>query len=90
MIKKYIGFLLAAAILGLLVVTVLHHDSYRSMVWDGDPVRSAQPAAPSAAAHTPVRQPVSAPAQPAESPSVEPAGQAVAGEPAADSLQVEE
>lgn len=90
MIKKYIGFLLAAAILGLLVVTVLHHDSYRSMVWDGNPVPSAQPAAPSAAGPTPVRQPVTAPAQPADSLSVEPAGPTVAGEPAADSLQVEE
>ena len=35
MIKKIFGMLAAAAILALLVLTVLHHDNYRSMIRDG-------------------------------------------------------
>lgn len=99
MIKKIFGMLLAAAILALLVLTVLHHDNYRSMIWDGadfGPAAAvAEPVAEPVAASEntgpgPDRQSCVAPVQPAESPAVEPAGQAVAGEPAADSLQVKE
>ena len=102
MIKKIFGMLLAAAILALLVLTVLHHDNYRSMIWDGADF------GPAAAVAEPVAEPVAAsentgpgpdrqscaprppPAQPAESLSVEPAGLAGEGVPAADSLRVKE
>lgn len=90
MIKKYIGFLLAAAILGILVMTVLHHDNYRSMVWDGNTAREVPAAAVSGAGHTPARQPVSAPAEPAESSVDESAAPAQEGASAADSLRMKE
>lgn len=99
MIKKIFGMLLAAAILALLVLTVLHHDNYRSMIWDGadfgpaaavaepvaEPVAASENAGPG-----PDRQSGAAPVQPAESLSVEPAGLAGEGVPAADSLPVKE
>lgn len=99
MIKKIFGMLVAAAILALLVLTVLHHDNYRSMIWDGADF------GPAAAVAEPVAEPVAAsentgpgldrqsgaaPAQPAESLAVEPAGLAGEGVPAADSLRVKE
>lgn len=99
MIKKIFGMLLAAAILALLVLTVLHHDNYRSMIWDGADF------GPAAAVVAPVAEPVAAsentgpgpdrqsgvaPVQPAESLAVEPAGLAGEGVPAADSLRVKE
>lgn len=99
MIKKIFGMLLAAAILALLVLTVLHHDNYRSMIWDGadfGPAAAvAEPVAEPVAASEntdpgPDRQSGAAPAQPAESLSVEPAGLAGEGVPAADSLRVKE
>lgn len=99
MIKKIFGMLLAAAILALLVLTVLHHDNYRSMIWDGSDFGPAAAvvapvAVPVAASENtgpgPDRQSGAAPAQPAESLSVEPAGLAGEGVPAADSLRVKE
>ena len=54
MIKKIFGMLLAAAILALLVLTVLHHDNYRSMIWDGADF------GPAAAVAEPVAEPVAA------------------------------
>lgn len=99
MIKKIFGMLVAAAILALLVLTVLHHDNYRSMIWDGadfGPAAAvAEPVAEPVAASEntspgPDRQSGAAPAQPAESLSVEPAGLAGEGVPAADSLRVKE
>lgn len=99
MIKKIFGMLLAAAILALLVLTVLHHDNYRSMIWDGADF------GPAAAVAEPVAEPVAAsentgpgpdwqsgaaPAQPAESLSVESVAPAEAGASAADSLPVKE
>ncbi|HJC52709.1 MAG TPA: hypothetical protein H9933_05110 [Candidatus Alistipes merdavium] len=95
MIKKIFGVLAAAAILALLVLTVLHHDNYRSMIWDGaDFGPAAAVAEPVAASENtgpgPDRQSGAAPAQPAESLSVEPAGLAGEGVPAADSLRVKE
>lgn len=95
MIKKIFGMLVAAAILALLVLTVLHHDNYRSMIRDGaDFGPAAAVAEPVAASENtgpvPDRQSGAAPAQPAESLSVEPAGLAGEGVPAADSLRVKE
>lgn len=95
MIKKIFGMLAAAAILALLVLTVLHHDNYRSMIRDGaDFGPAAAVAEPVAASENtgpgPDRQSGAAPAQPAESLSVEPAGLAGEGVPAADSLRVKE
>lgn len=99
MIKKIFGMLAAAAILALLVLTVLHHDNYRSMIWTGadfGPAAAvAEPVAEPVAASEntspgPDRQSGAAPAQPAESLSVEPAGLAGEGVPAADSLRVKE
>ena len=99
MIKKIFGMLLAAAILALLVLTVLHHDNYRSMIWDGadfGPAAAvAEPVAEPVAASEntgpgPDRQSGVAPVQPAESLSVEPAGLAGEGVPAAHSLRVKE
>lgn len=99
MIKKIFGMLLAAAILALLVLTVLHHDNYRSMIWDGadfgpDAAVAEPVAEPVAASENtgpgPDRQSGVAPAQPAESLAVEPAGLAGEGVPAADSLRVKE
>lgn len=95
MIKKIFGVLAAAAILALLVLTVLHHDNYRSMIWDGaDFGPAAAVAEPVAASENtgpgPDRQSGAAPVQPAESLSVEPAGLAGEGVPAADSLRVKE
>jgi len=99
MIKKIFGMLLAAAILALLVLTVLHHDNYRSMIWDGadfGPAAAvAEPVAEPVAASEntgpgPDRQSGVAPVQPAESLAVEPAGLAGEGVPAADSLRVKE
>lgn len=99
MIKKIFGMLLAAAILALLVLTVLHHDNYRSMIWDGADF------GPAAAVAEPVAEPVAvsentdpgpdrqsgaAPAQPAESLAVESVAPAEAGASAADSLPVKE
>lgn len=54
MIKKIFGMLAAAAILALLVLTVLHHDNYRSMIWDGADF------GPAAAVAEPVAAPVAA------------------------------
>ena len=54
MIKKIFGMLAAAAILALLVLTVLHHDNYRSMIWDGADF------GPAAAVAEPVAEPVAA------------------------------
>lgn len=99
MIKKIFGMLAAAAILALLVLTVLHHDNYRSMIRDGAdfgpaaavvapvavPVAASENAGPGSD-----RQSGAAPAQPAESLSVEPAGLTGEGVPAADSLRVKE
>lgn len=95
MIKKIFGMLAAAAILALLVLTVLHHDNYRSMIRDGadfgpaaavaEPVAASENAGPG-----PDRQSGAAPVQPAESLSVEPAGLAGEGASAADSLPVKE
>ena len=91
--------LVAASILALWVVSVLHHDSYRSMIRDGADFGPAGAvvalvAAPVAASENagpgPDRQSGAAPAQPAESLSVEPAGLAGEGVPAADSLRVKE
>lgn len=99
MIKKIFGMLAAAAILALLVLTVLHHDNYRSMIWDGadfGPAAAvAEPVAEPVAASEntgpgPDRQSGVAPVQPAESLFVEPAGLAGEGVPAADSLRVKE
>ena len=91
MIKKIFGMLAAAAILALLVLTVLHHDNYRSMIWDGADFGPAAPVAASEnAGPGPDRQSGAAPVQPAESLSVEPAGLAGEGVPAADSLRVKE
>ncbi len=95
MIKKIFGMLLAAAILALLVLTLLHHDNYRSMIRDGaDFGPAAAVAEPVAASENtgpgPDRQSGVAPVQPAESLSVEPAGLAGEGVPAADSLRVKE
>lgn len=95
MIKKIFGMLLAAAILALLVLTVLHHDNYRSMIRDGaDFGPAAAVAEPVAASENtgpgPDRQSGAAPVQPAESLSVEPAGLAGEGASAADSLPVKE
>ena len=95
MIKKIFGMLVAAAILALLVLTVLHHDNYRSMIRDGaDFGPAAAVAEPVAASENtgpgPDRQSGVAPAQPAESLAVEPAGLAGEGVPAADSLRVKE
>ncbi len=95
MIKKIFGMLAAAAILALLVLTVLHHDNYRSMIRDGaDFGPAAAVAEPVAASENtgpgPDRQSGAAPVQPAESLSVEPAGLAGEGVPAADSLRVKE
>lgn len=99
MIKKIFGMLVAAAILALLVLTVLHHDNYRSMIWDGadfGPAAAvAEPVAEPVAASEntgpgPDRQSGVAPAQPAESLAVEPAGLAGEGVPAADTLRVKE
>lgn len=95
MIKKIFGMLVAAAILALLVLTVLHHDNYRSMIRDGaDFGPAAAVAEPVAASENtgpgPDRQSGAAPVQPAESLSVEPAGLAGEGVPAADSLRVKE
>lgn len=99
MIKKIFGMLAAAAILALLVQTVLHHDNYRSMIRDGSDFGPAAAvvapvAVPVAASENtgpgPDRQSGAAPAQPAESLSVEPAGLAGEGVPAADSLRVKE
>ena len=95
MIKKIFGMLAAAAILALLVLTVLHHDNYRSMIRDGaDYGPAAAVAEPVAASENtgpgPDRQSGAAPVQPAESLSVEPAGLAGEGVPAADSLRVKE
>ncbi len=99
MIKKIFGMLAAAAILALLVLTVLHHDNYRSMIWDGadfGPAAAvAEPVAEPVAASEntgpgPDRQSGVAPAQPAESLAVESAGLAGEGVPAADSLRVKE
>lgn len=99
MIKKIFGMLAAAAILALLVLTVLHHDNYRSMIWDGadfGPAAAvAEPVAEPVAASEntgpgPDRQSGVAPVQPAESLAVEPAGLAGEGVPAADSLRVKE
>ena len=96
MIKKIFGMLAAAAILALLVLTVLHHDNYRSMIRDGADF------GPAAAVAEPVAVPVAASentgpgpdrqsgATPAQSLSVEPAGLAGEGVPAADSLRVKE
>lgn len=95
MIKKIFGMLAAAAILALLVLTVLHHDNYRSMIRDGaDFGPAAAVAEPVAASENtgpgPDRQSGVAPVQPAESLAVEPAGLAGEGVPAADSLRVKE
>lgn len=95
MIKKIFGMLVAAAILALLVLTVLHHDNYRSMIRDGaDFGPAAAVAEPVAASENtgpgPDRQSGVAPVQPAESLAVEPAGLAGEGVPAADSLRVKE
>lgn len=99
MIKKIFGMLAAAAILALLVLTVLHHDNYRSMIRDGSDFGPAAAvvapvAAPVAASENagpgPDRQSGAAPVQSAESLSVEPAGLAGEGVPAADSLRVKE
>lgn len=99
MIKKIFGMLLAAAILALLVLTVLHHDNYRSMIWDGADFGSAaavaEPVAEPVAASEntgpgPDRQSCVAPVQPAESLAVESVAPAEAGASAADSLPVKE
>ena len=99
MIKKIFGMLVAAAILALLVLTVLHHDNYRSMIRDGadfGPAAAvgAPVAAPVAASENagpgPDRQSGAAPAQPAESLSVAPAGLAGEGGPAAAPPRVKE
>ena len=99
MIKKIFGMLLAAAILALLVLTVLHHDNYRSMIRDGadfGPAAAvAEPVAASVAASEntgpgPARQSGVAPVQPAESLAGEPVAPAEAGASAADSLPVKE
>ena len=99
MIKKIFGMLAAAAILAVLVLAVLHHENYRSVIWGGadfGPAAAvAEPvAAPVAASENagpgPDRQSGAAPVQPAESLSVEPAGLAGEGVPAADSLRVKE
>jgi len=95
MIKKIFGMLAAAAILALLVLTVLHHDNYRSMIRDGaDFGPAAAVAEPVAASENTGpgqdRQSGVAPVQPAESLAVEPAGLAGEGVPAADSLRVKE
>lgn len=99
MIKKIFGMLVAAAILALLVLTVLHHDNYRSMIWDGADFGPAAAvvvpvAAPVAASENagpgPDRQSGAALARPAESLSVEPAGLTGECVPAADSLRVKE
>lgn len=99
MIKKIFGMLAAAAILALLVLTVLHHDDYRSMIWNGadfgpaaavaepvaEPVTASENTGPG-----PDRQSGAAPAQPAESLAVESVAPAEAGASAADSLPVKE
>lgn len=95
MIKKIFGMLAAAAILALLVLTVLHHDNYRSMIWDGaDFGPAAAVVAPVAASENtgpgPDRQSGVAPVQPAESLAVESVAPAEAGASAADSLPVKE
>lgn len=59
MIKKIFGLLAAAAILALLVVTVLHRDRYRS--WCFAPTAEITPAAPAA---TPAKAPENAAHQP--------------------------
>lgn len=98
MIKKIFGMLAAVAILALLVLTVLHHDNYRSMIRDGADF------GPAAAVVAPVAVPVAAygntgpadrqsgvaPVQPAESLAVESVAPAEAGASAADSLPVKE
>lgn len=95
MIKKIFGMLVAAAILALLVLTVLYHDNYRSMIRDGaDFGPAAAVAEPVAASENtgpgPDRQSGAAPAQPAESLAVESVAPAEAGASAADSLPVKE
>ncbi len=95
MIKKIFGMLAAAAILALLVLTVLHHDNYRSMIWTGaDFGPAAAVVAPVAASENagpgPDRQSGVAPVQPAESLAVESVAPAEAGASAADSLPVKE
>lgn len=95
MIKKIFGMLAAAAILALLVLTVLHHDNYRSMIRDGadfgpaaavaEPVVASENTGPG-----PDRQSGVAPVQPAESLAVESVAPAEAGASAADSLPVKE
>lgn len=95
MIKKIFGMLAAAAILALLVLTVLHHDNYRSMIRDGaDFGPAAAVAEPVAASENTGpgqdRQSGVAPVQPAESLAVESVAPAEAGASAADSLPVKE
>lgn len=95
MIKKIFGMLVAAAILALLVLTVLHHDNYRSMIRDGaDFGPAAAVAEPVAASENTGpgqdRQSGVAPVQPAESLAVESVAPAEAGASAADSLPVKE
>lgn len=95
MIKKIFGMLLAAAILALLVLTVLHHNNYRSMIRDGaDFGPAAAVAEPVAASENTGpgqdRQSGVAPVQPAESLAVESVAPAEAGASAADSLPVKE
>lgn len=95
MIKKIFGMLAAAAILALLVLTVLHHDNYRSMIRDGSdfgPAAAvAEPVAePENTGPGPDRQSGVAPVQPAESLAVESVAPAEAGASAADSLPVKE
>lgn len=95
MIKKIFGMLVAAAILALLVLTVLHHDNYRSMIRDGaDFGPAAAVAEPVAASENTGpgqdRQSGVAPVQPAESLAVESVAPAEAGASAADSLLVKE
>ncbi len=57
MIKKIFGLLAAAAILALLVVTVLHRDRYRS--WCFAPAAETVPAAPAEVAPPAAVAPVS-------------------------------
>lgn len=99
MIKKIFGMLVAVAILALLVLTVLHHDNYRSMIRDGadfGPAAAvvAPVAVPVAASENtgpgPDRQSGVALVQPAESLAVESVAPAEAGASAADSLPVKE
>lgn len=86
MIKKLLGMLFSAAVLGTIVLTILGRGNYRSMIWDDEPgvthlIRSVVPKVSGLRTALTTDAPADAEAEPAADPIAMPAASSEVSQP---------